>query len=400
MPQLDVTLLPSARASFTALVELLDWAEELDFAYAWIDTGAEESELWHALDERKIRRGVVGLHFAGTDPAALAFFLDTAPEQVRVVLDTEGTFHPKVIVGVRGKARRAIVGSSNFTPSGFGPNTELNVLVSGGAEDRFFQELDAEISDFWFRGEALTAEFIEDYRQQWKRRPRPRRLRGRRAGLPSAPKAASDLEVGWDQYVRLLRKQDKRGVHVISRNPDLETYVRESETAREVLRAAGSFAALSYEDARYVSGFGPGVGYFGSTRPNGVFMRMVKSDPARIAPLVDPIRESGSVPDDVVRSVFEHAEGIPQLAIGVVTRFLTMKRPDLFFPINNANSRGIRELLGSVPKDADTYLEMVHAIRRLPWARSPRPRDPTEGRLWDARVGLLDAVVYEPARRS
>ena len=61
-------------------------------------------------------------------------------------------------------------------------------------------------------------------------------------------------------------------------------------------------------------------------------MRMVKSDPARIAPLVDPIRESGSVPDDVVRSVFEHAEGIPQLAIGVVTRFLTMKRPDLSSP--------------------------------------------------------------------
>ena len=141
--------------------------------------------------------------------------------------------------------------------------------------------------------------------------------------------------------MRLLRKQDKRGVHVISRNPDLETYVRESETAREVLRAAGSFA-VSLWDARYVSGFGPGVGFFGSTRPNGVFMRMVKSDPARIAPLVDPIRESGSVPDDVVRSVFEHAEGIPQLAIGVVARFLTMKRPDLFFPINNANSRGIQ----------------------------------------------------------
>ena len=106
MSELDVVLLPSARASFSALVELLDWAEELDFAYAWIDTGAEASELWHELDESKIRRGVVGIHFAGTDPAALTYFLETIPGQVRVVHDTKGTFHPKVIVGVQGRAPR------------------------------------------------------------------------------------------------------------------------------------------------------------------------------------------------------------------------------------------------------------------------------------------------------
>lgn len=124
---------------------------------------------------------------------------------------------------------------------------------------------------------------------------------------------------------------------------------------------------------------------------------MVRLEPGRLAPLVDAIPDSGSVSDDIVRATFAHAKPLPRVGIAVVTRFLTVKRPDLFFPINNANSRRIRELLGAVPKDAEGYLGLVHAVRALPWARSARPRDTIERHLWDARVGLLDAVVYEPA---
>lgn len=208
----QVELLPSARSSFPALRELIEWAEELDFAYAWIDTGSQEADLWHALDEKKIRRGVVGLHFAGTDPVALAFFLAEAPEQVRVVLDMEGTFHPKVIVGAAGSAWRAIIGSSNFTPAGFGTNTELNVLVSGNEDDEFFLELEAVMAEFWFRAEEITDGFIESYREQWRRRPRPpsTRLVGSRARR-RPPKVRTDLEIEWPEYVALLRARPTEG---------------------------------------------------------------------------------------------------------------------------------------------------------------------------------------------
>jgi len=119
-----------------ALNELVEWSETLDFAYAWVHSAGDTMEAWCALDDAKIRRAVVGVHFGGTEPFALEYFNDAIPGRVRVIEDRGGTFHPKVIVGRCGSKRRAIIGSSNFTPGGFGANTELNVRAARPIEER------------------------------------------------------------------------------------------------------------------------------------------------------------------------------------------------------------------------------------------------------------------------
>jgi hypothetical protein len=74
---------------------------------------------------------------------------------------------------------------------------------------------------------------------------------------------------------------------------------------------------------------------------------------------------------------------------------LAVKRPDVFLPLNNANSERIAELYGKVPSTAESYVTMLEALWVMPWCKSQEPKDQTEARIWRGRVAMLDAVVYQ-----
>lgn len=73
-----------------------------------------------------------------------------------------------------------------------------------------------------------------------------------------------------------------------------------------------------------------------------------------------------------------------------------MKRPDLFFTVNAGNKRRMREMFGTVPRNADEYIEVLDRLRTYPWYSAREPSDEYERELWRSRVGLLDAILYEP----
>lgn len=406
---LRVRVLASFRELQRALKEVVEWAETIDFAYAWMSSGEDGIGFWNVLDDEKIGRGIIGLHFAATEPYVLEHFMveppGVAPERVRVITDDRGTFHPKVLVAARGEERRAILGSSNFTPGGFVFNTELNVLLEGRADDVAFRDLDGAISRYWFRGRAITREMLAVYRAEAKKR-RPERGGFRLPRPPIEPSTRGEgprhrLDVSWDEYVRLLREQEQRGI-LLATNDGRPTYLTESEQARRALRNASheGFVGIPKGLRRLVAGFGPDAGWYGATRPNGRFMSLVNDEPEVVAELIDRVSLSGPVPDSVVREVFRAAEGLERVGIGCVTRLLCMKRPDLFYPVNSANRRRMREAFGNIPSNADKdkaakYLELLARIKQLAWCRSPVPSDRFERRIWRARVALLDAVFYE-----
>lgn len=402
-----VRVLASVRELQRALKDVVEWAETIDFAYAWMSSGEDGSGFWNVLEDEKIRRGIVGLHFAGTEPFVLEHFMPdpswSAPERVRVITDDRGTFHPKVLVAAKGDERRAILGSSNFTPGGFALNTELNVLLEGRADDAAFGDLDGAISRYWFRGRAITRELLKEYRAEAKKR-RPERGGFRLPRRPVERRAQVDgprhsLDVGWDDYVQLLRDQEQRGLPLAT-NDGHPTYLTESENARMVFRKYGSFAQIPEGKRRMVAGFGPNAGWYGATRANGRFMNLVKDHPEVIGELIDPVPLRGAVPDSVVRDVFHAAEQLERVGVGCVTRLLCMKRPDLFYSVNSANRGLMGEAFGSLPSHTDEdkaekYLAVLEQIRRLGWYRSPMPSDRFERRIWRARVALLDAIFYD-----
>ncbi len=395
---MKTTILSNASATRSALLDLLAWATEVEFAYAWMSSDEGSLRPWDELDDDKIARGVIGLHFAGTEPWCLEHFLEHAPDRVRVIEDTSGTFHPKVMLGRRGRQRRAVLGSSNFTPGGFGFNTELNILLSGTDEDSAFAEIKHAIEGYWSQGWPITETWLREYEARYEARPRPPTL-PRRLPRVRAARAVTDLRIGWPEYYERIRSRAHEDIVVYSDDPNHETYLSEVKLAQEAFRKHGSFAKMPEDERKLVTASGSRFGYFGATRANGTFKNLVAERPEKIAAIIDSIPLEGQIPLSAVRNAFVRGRALNRVGIACITRLLCVKRPDRFPPVNGPNRQRMREVFGFAPKDLEGYLELLSVIETMPWYTSPAPEDRIERLTWRARVALLDAVLYDPEKR-
>lgn len=87
----------------------------------------------------------------------------------------------------------------------------------------------------------------------------------------------------------------------------------------------------------------------------------------------------------------------PHIKHAAVTRLLTIVRPDVFLSVNGASMPQLAQMLGVSQSSLRTWEGYSNAVREFwsaDWYRSPRPRSQRESELWDARVGLLDAVLF------
>ncbi len=203
---MHVTVISSPEVGLQAIRSIGEWAEGIEFAYAWVSTDRGKAAHWKALPLGKVTRAVVGTQFAQTEPWVLRE-LDEKTGCLRVVIDSVGTFHPKVILGFLDQNVRAFVGSANFTPAAFSRNAELGILLDGQRSDAAISEIIQFVDRYWQEGKPLDHEWLDRYTLAWKRRPRP-------AGtvpLASAQAAGiDDLDIPWDAYYRLIKHQEGR----------------------------------------------------------------------------------------------------------------------------------------------------------------------------------------------
>lgn len=143
----DTKLVGTPTATLRALKDLYSWAEELHLVYAWASSADGTDEHWTALPQSHVRRAIIGVHFARTEPLVLRAL--HARGVLRVAVNLEGVFHPKMVLGTKGKRARVLLGSSNFTSGGFAKNTEVNVLVAGLLSEPFFRQLSEFIDGLW-----------------------------------------------------------------------------------------------------------------------------------------------------------------------------------------------------------------------------------------------------------
>ncbi len=91
--------------------------------------------------------------------------------------------------------------------------------------------------------------------------------------------------------------------------------------------------------------------------------------------------------------------------IGVASRLLAMKRPDLFLCIDGPNRDNVAADFGTtnarLRKDFEFYwAEVIERIHETEWWCEPRPVNTRERRIWDGRAALLDAVYYDPLAKA
>ena len=82
-----------------------------------------------------------------------------------------------------------------------------------------------------------------------------------------------------------------------------------------------------------------------------------------------------------------------------------MKRPDLFFCENGANSKRLADDLGITIsgkngiKTVDGYLDAAVRLQNSTWGSSSTPKkfiDKNMPQCWKGRVAMIDAIYYNP----
>ncbi len=393
---MDVKLLNTTEASLDALEKLFGWADTIDVAYAWAGARQGKAAHWQALRPEKIGRALIGTQFAQTEPWVLET-LQASSCELKVMLDSEGTFHPKLAIGRRKDGSvRILMGSSNLTAGGFETNTELNVLLAADETNAQVKKAASYFDECWARGKPLDFDpsWLARYKVAYARRPRPMGI------VPMAPwrlESPTSLSMDWPDYVAMIREQEGRPINPtfrISIAGSHPSYREEFEHTADAFAADRSFASLTLEERKYAIGMGHSSGLLGQMSAAGDAKALVYHEPERIAPFLDRIPLHGPV-NDVLSSVMDGLVALDGISIGVASRLLVAKRPDLFVSVNNGSRVQLRRLFGRNITTVPHYLELLEIVWGMEWFRSPPPSDVSERFIWNHRAALLDAVLYE-----
>jgi hypothetical protein len=391
---MKTTVLTDADTLFEQLEALFEWAESVDLCYAWACSTGGTGRHWKAMNLAKVRRAVIGTSFARTEPAAIVA-LNGRPDRLKLIIKSDGTFHPKVIMGRKGDLRRAIVGSANFTRGAFTTNTELSIELDGTKSDAELKHIQKFINDRWDDGEVLDDDWLIDYKALWERE------RKRKVMVPGAPleiTSLTSLEMTWPEYVELIRKQEGRLTKnfKIKVSAATESYFWEIGTAAKIFRQAPRFSDLSPDDRTFLMGKGGSTGLLGSMGGAGWAMELVQRYPEKIGRGLDQLPLDGDVAPALALKVLAALTELHGVSVGVASRLMTIKRPDLFISVNNGSEPKLSMARNGVRiKDKKHYMLLLNSIWNTEWFRSPRPADAAEAALWDWRVALLDSTLYE-----
>lgn len=393
---MKTTIITDTETLFAALQTLTHTSSIIDLCVAWATSSNGQGRHWKALDLGKVRRAVVGTAFAQSEPAALEE-LATQPNRLRLMINSEGTFHPKVIFGRNGKQAVAILGSANFTTAAYTGNTELSVLLEGTDSDPELLAIETFIEEQWQRGTALTDEWLAEYSLTWKAAKRQKIV------VPQAKLevgSLTDLEMPWSTYVDLIGKQEGRKlangtpIRVSGASP---SYMEELRLAQAVFRREPRFENLSKDERNLLMGVGStSSGFLGSMKPAGYARGLVGSEPEKIGKTLDRLPLTGPVTLLEAADLLNELTQLKGVKIGVATRFFAVKRPDLFVSVNNGSNPQLAKLLGGREVTSlKQYIALLGALWATEWHRSPRPTDAGEAALWERRAALLDAALYE-----
>lgn len=392
---MKIELLRTTKALHGRFEELFSWADRVTMAYAWATSSGGKASHWRAMDLNKVERAVIGTQFAQTEPFALRE-LNRRADRLRVAISASGTFHPKVVLGFRGDKFRAIVGSANLTEAAFSTNVELNLFLAGIAGEAQVIELSRFIDEAWKDAAKIDDAWLDDYTKAWNRRPRP----------PLIPFAKLDvasfdsLDMSWDTYFQMICNQEGRPLssgYKIKVFGSYPSYNEELDRAEKAFRDFRHFSDMPIEQRKLAIGTGQqSSGLLGTMRAAGFAKQVVGNEPGRIGKYLDALPIQGDVDLDFATNLVGGMTKIHGVSIGVASRLMAVKRPDLFVSVNKGSQRGLGRLLGrGLISTPEHYRSLLDVVWSSDWYRSPQPENPREKIVWQRRAALLDSALYE-----
>ncbi|WP_373753575.1 phospholipase D family protein [Neisseria weixii] len=389
-------------------IRLTKQYEHASFATAWASSEHDAFKNLNA-HPNKIKHSTIGLHFYQTAPEVLEQFKNH--DHVRFILQTDGVFHPKLYLFWNTETDWALLsGSANFTKGAFaGNNQEMMLMMTGNSAD-FFQEIQSFLKQECFeQATTINDDGIKKYRELYLARQKTIQTL---SNVYKSGKECSEMQqnilttniltYSWPDYLKTIQR-DKH--HDFLGRLDVLAYVKRH------FQEYANFLDIDLEIRKFIAGLPNHAptkldyAWFGSTNSNGNFSKKISNENQEFAKAIDMIPLSGNISraDFVEYSQICKSAGYVN-PVGVSTRLLAMKRPDLFFCFNGQNKEKMCKELGikNIQNiDGERYWdEILQRIYDTPWFNNkPFTNDKIEIQAWNNRVALIDCIYYEPKSR-
>lgn len=379
--------------------------ESLQMYSAWVGNPANHFPFIYLESLKKIT-ALIGVSFLHSHPEGIRFLMDRNAK-LRVV-DDEGVYHPKVYIFSSKSGKAMILGSSNFTGSGFSKNTEVNILLEGPAYLDEIERLEKELAN-WNKNkntikpdEGWLKEYSAKYESERQKRKAARVKDGVEYEDALALSGASLMEMDWTGYIKVLRKEMQ--VHLAAHpGGTLDLKLKMLREIKETLLfpwTVETFETLT--NRRMIIGSSD-YGWLGHVGASGAFKQLIANgEPAIKKKLVAAINsiQKQQVPlnwkklDSDLRSLT--ALGPTMKVWG---RVLAIVRPDLFCTISSESVRtglaGLTKKSKSHFTTIEGYLFLIRLIHSSPWFNSPEPDNLNEKEVWKNRVAFLDVILHK-----
>jgi len=400
-----VTPVTKAADVRTRLLTLIEECHSFQWATAW----ASESDVFDAaIASNKMTAMVIGTHQYFTAPEVLDKCFGNC--KVKVMHPKGPMFHPKLYAFDLGNRLEVFVGSSNLTMGGLAKNIECGVFLNSESDSQPLQTLAAHVETLWKNAEELDHEFLSSYKANH------RRVRYAKKELEDfveikkptrSNRSANDIdpqEMDWSTFYELVKADKAHG-------PDERLKVLSQ--ARQLFAKTLSFADLEEVDRKCIAGIlkpalkdGVDWGFFGQMSAYGNYSPILRQRTRLFSEALDHIPLQGEVRREHYDGYLTAFKKIPEASkswTGMGTRLLAMKRPDYFVCIDNANRDGLCSYFSSAPTttNLDNYWDRIIApMMTTPWWQSDMPHGGLEQAIWMGRAAMLDAIYYNPAKRS
>ncbi len=377
--------------------------------YHWAVAWATSTWLSSALFENKgkIQSVTFGIDFAQTAPEVIEQFISVSGVFVASEF-SKGTYHPKVYGFRSGDKAAVIVGSANFTNGALTKNLEACISLVGSIHDEPIADVFAFIEVAQKYGRPITKEFAAWYRVGHNRIARlakaPRNPLANLNQLAINGFTSGITQLNWDEYVIRVKKN---GFH------DIQKSLKLLMTCQQWFASVPSFANLRTAERKAIAGIlgeyqkEKGIldqewGWFGSMTGSGYFANLIDTNSRSISKALDAIPNAGPVSvDDYDRfcdSFLKAFAGLDRKGgVPTASRLLAMKRPDTFLCVCKPNIAQASKDMGFSKStlDLSNYWDrVVEVIRACEWYNVSKPA--TNGRLWEFRAAMLDAIYYQP----
>jgi HKD family nuclease len=377
-------------------VSACDRYKHISFVTAWAGVHPVIDTLYK--NSHKIKMSVVGLHFYQTSPQFIIRFSKSLDIQYIKRMTTD-VFHPKVYLFYNNENEwEAIVGSSNLTGGGFSRNVECNVHMSSNIDTKDnYNSIKQLIADSWVKSEPI-GDFLNEY---------IKKHQNLKLDIQKLKKPLDQVLTGitWREYIDRLILNDGDGFDINTERIQTRlTILRKSEDLFSKMKLKEFNDEYPLAIAGLISEY-DGVEdwrLFATTRPNGRFFQLFKTNLGKtgISDALDNIPLKGDVTKkqfDKYVSEMRKVTGLDDIKT-IATRFLAMKRPDIFVCLSSQNKE-ILDLLGVGKKNIklDEYWDLVITkIQNSTWYNVDSESIPkNQLEIFKYRAAMLDALYYK-----